>query len=88
MEREVLESELRDLRAKLDAELDRASGRHDPFGHMLQQLAGQADPTVPESVDQQLLDALREAVAEQSLDHPQLTAVARQLLDILSRMGI
>ena len=88
MEREALENELRDLRAKLDAEMDRTNGRHDPFGHMLQQLAVQADPAESETVDQQLLDTLREVVAEQGVEHPQLAAVARQLLDILSWVGI
>jgi len=88
MEKEALVSELHELRNTLNLEQLRAGSRHDPFGHILQRLAKQADPNEPEALDEQLIDQLRETVAEQSVDHPQLAGLARQLLDILSRMGV
>lgn len=88
MEREALISELHQLRDRLNLEQQRAGSRHDPFGHLLQRLVVQADPEQPEALDEQLLEQLRETVAEQSIDHPQLSGAARQLLDILSRMGV
>jgi len=88
MNKQSLQAELVELRGKLDSELARADSRPDPFGHMLSQLAVQADPAEPEPVDPSLLEELREAVAEQSAEHPRMAAIARHLLDLLSRMGV
>ncbi len=88
MNKQALQNELVELRATLDSELQRSDHHPDPFGHLLSRVAVQADPTEPEPLDDDLLDQLRERVAEQSIEHPRLAAVARQLLDLLSRMGV
>ncbi len=88
MDKQALQRELTQLRSRLDSELARAKSRRDPFGHLLQRLAVQADPSEPEPLDNTLLAQLRDSVAEQEAEHPQLAAVARQLLDLLSRMGV
>lgn len=87
MNNDELRQELLQLQNQLKSNISKTAAERDMVGHLMTDIVNLANQPDAET-DAQLIDKLEAWQSEYEAEHPQISGIVRQLVDVLQRMGI